>query len=162
MTRSSWLGDISSVVALGYNELWRPVVANRLSVTSQSLWSLATTNCGSLWPQKASYMIATRDDLVTIPIELTPRTGQSPRTSSFIKQYTRADFKLRIQRLVDVCPVIMYYIYTWYTEVKSLFLHYWSVINPPLKLTLAKSCILRYKPKKLLLNDVGSREAGQG
>ena len=48
----SRLGDITSVVALGHNELWRPSAANKPSVTSQMLWPMATTNYGGLWPQK--------------------------------------------------------------------------------------------------------------
>ena len=52
VTISSRLGDFSSVVAVDHNELWRPLAANRLSVTFQMLWPLATTNCGGLWPHK--------------------------------------------------------------------------------------------------------------
>ena len=42
----SRLGDITSVVALGHKELWRPWAANKPSVTSQMLWPMATMNCG--------------------------------------------------------------------------------------------------------------------
>ena len=43
--------DLSIVVAFWHNELWWPPAANSLSVTSQVLWPLATTNCGSWRPQ---------------------------------------------------------------------------------------------------------------
>ena len=52
VTRSSRLGDYSSVVAAGHNELWQPLATNRLSVTSQMLWPMATPNCHGLRPQE--------------------------------------------------------------------------------------------------------------
>ena len=52
VTRSSRFCNYSNVVTVGHNELWQPLAANRLTVTSQMLWPLATTNCGGLWPQK--------------------------------------------------------------------------------------------------------------
>ena len=39
-------------MAFGHNELWRPEAANKVSVTTQMLWPLATTNCGGRKPQK--------------------------------------------------------------------------------------------------------------
>ena len=43
--------DLSIVVAFGHNELWRPKAAERVSLTSQMLWPLATTNSGGRTPQ---------------------------------------------------------------------------------------------------------------
>ena len=42
---TSFLND----VAFGHKELWQTLVADRLSVTSQMLWHLATTNYGGIW-----------------------------------------------------------------------------------------------------------------
>ena len=44
--------DLVVVVAFGHNELWRPKAAKKVSVTSQILWPLATTNSGCRRPQK--------------------------------------------------------------------------------------------------------------
>ena len=44
--------DFLNVVAIGHNKLWQPLAVNRLSVTSQMLWPLATTNYGCLRPQE--------------------------------------------------------------------------------------------------------------
>ena len=41
-------------VAFGHKELWQTLVADSLSVTSQMLWHLTTTNYGGLWPWIAS------------------------------------------------------------------------------------------------------------
>ena len=56
----SRLGDITSVVALGHNELWGPSAANKPSVTSQMLWPMATMNCGGLWLQEFVQKYQTR------------------------------------------------------------------------------------------------------
>ena len=41
--------DFLNDVAFGHKELWQTLVADSLSVTSQMLWHLATTNCGDIW-----------------------------------------------------------------------------------------------------------------
>ena len=43
--------DLLIVVAFGHNELWRPKVARRVSVTFQMLLLSATMNCGGRRPQ---------------------------------------------------------------------------------------------------------------
>ena len=45
VTRMSRICDFSSVVSLDHNELWRLPAANKLYMTSQMLWPLATMNC---------------------------------------------------------------------------------------------------------------------
>ena len=42
---------ISNLVAFGHNKLWQSFSANNLSVISQTLCPLTTTNCGILQPQ---------------------------------------------------------------------------------------------------------------
>ena len=42
--------DFLNGVAFGHKELWQTLVAYSLSVTSQMLWHLATTNYGGIWP----------------------------------------------------------------------------------------------------------------
>ena len=44
--------DFLNDVAFGHKELWQTLVADSLSVTSQMLWHLATTNYNGLRPQK--------------------------------------------------------------------------------------------------------------
>ena len=46
--------DFLNDVAFGHKELWQTLVADSLSVTSQMLWHLATTNYGGIWPWVAS------------------------------------------------------------------------------------------------------------
>ena len=45
---------LQNVVSSNYNKLWRPPTVNNLSMTSQMMWHLATTNCGVLQPQITS------------------------------------------------------------------------------------------------------------
>ena len=46
--------DFLNDVAFVHKELWQTLVADSLSVTSQMLWHLATTNYGDIWPCVAS------------------------------------------------------------------------------------------------------------
>ena len=60
--------DLENLVAFGHKQLWRPPVANRLSVTSRILWPPATRNYWRPPAAKVRLLLTTWSEMVTIPV----------------------------------------------------------------------------------------------
>ena len=58
--------DSANLVASGHKKLWRPPAANRLSVTSRILWSLATRNYMQPPAAKVRLLLTTWSEMVII------------------------------------------------------------------------------------------------
>ena len=78
------------MVAFGHNELWRPEAANKVSVTTQMLWPLATTNCGGRKPQKWLLSWLKYRQMATLLVALAPAAWYTCRAATIAKAGTVA------------------------------------------------------------------------